>query len=221
MYLYICRIRGHYEDLNSLSILDDPEGQGFAPSLYVNLTNRCTNACTFCLRATKRGATSDLWIDREPSAQEIIASLKQFDLSPLKEVVFCGFGEPTMRLDTLLEIARYIRTTYPSLGVRLNTNGLANAYWKRDVTGDLARVLTSISISLNSSNPQTYLEITKSSIGRPAHREVLAFARACRDRGLPVTMSVVDCIDQTDQEACAALCKAQGWTFRARHYDRG
>lgn len=78
--------------------------------LYVNLTNRCDNDCVFCLRRTKemmRG--SSLWLEREPTVEEVIAELRAVPWSSVSEVVFCGFGEPTLRLEELIELLRWLK----------------------------------------------------------------------------------------------------------------
>ena len=51
--------------------------------LYVNLTNKCPCACTFCLRQTMDhvGKAHSLWLEREPSAEEVIAEFAKFDMN--------------------------------------------------------------------------------------------------------------------------------------------
>ena len=108
-------------------------------SLYINLTNKCSCACTFCLRQTtdKVGESDSLWLEREPSAQEVIKALEEADLSGRDEIVFCGFGEPTCALPVLLESAAWVRN-HTSLPVRINTNGQGSLIAGRDIAGDLA-----------------------------------------------------------------------------------
>ena len=102
-------------------------------NLYVNLTNRCTCNCTFCLRQTRdeMNHSGSLWLDREPTVEEIKAAFLEKDMSEYEEVVFCGFGEPTMRLEDLLVLATWVKETY-HMPTRVNTNGLANLYYKRN-----------------------------------------------------------------------------------------
>ena len=218
MYLYLYHRLGPFRDLESFDDLDHLDEQGFMPQIYVNLTNRCNNACTFCLRDGEAGRRSDLWIDREPSAQELCATLDRFDLAPIREVVFCGFGEPTMRLDTLLSVARHVHDTCPGTRVRLNTNGLANAQYGRDVTSELVGVVDEVSVSLNTSDPARYFELTRSSFGPDAQAEVWKFTRACSERGIDTAMTVVAVIDDDDIERCAQLCADAGVRFRVRTY---
>lgn len=143
-------------------------------SLYINLTNRCPCNCTFCIRQSSKNEFDDietLWLEREPSAEEVIDELKKWDLSgkkedSVKEVVFCGYGEPTEALDTLLAIADWLKANC-SLPVRINTNGLGNLINKKDITPMLAGRIDSISISLNSSNPDIYEKTVRPA---PAYR---------------------------------------------------
>ena len=109
--------------------------------LYVNLTNRCPCACTFCLRQTREtvGESTSLWLEREPSAEEVIAAFDAWDMESFDELVFCGFGEPTEALPVLLETARYAKAHF-GIPVRVNTNGLGNLIWGRDITPDLEGV---------------------------------------------------------------------------------
>ena len=101
-----------------------PVGKG----LYVNLTNRCPCACKFCIRQNGEGVygSDSLWLEREPTVEETVAALEAAGLATCEEVVFCGYGEPTERLDELLAVARHIRTVTPKLSIRVNTNGLCD-----------------------------------------------------------------------------------------------
>ena len=96
--------------------------------LYVNLTNKCPCACTFCLRQTMDhvGESHSLWLEREPSAEEVIAEFAKFDMDEFEEVVFCGFGEPTEALPVLLKVAAYVKETFAK-PVRINTNGMGRS----------------------------------------------------------------------------------------------
>ena len=97
--------------------------------LYVNMTNKCPCACTFCLRQEKdeMNHSGSLWLEREPSVDEVKAEFENFDMSKYKEVVFCGFGEPTERLEDVLEVAAFVKEEY-GLPTRINTNGLSAAH---------------------------------------------------------------------------------------------
>ena len=101
--------------------------------LYINLTNRCTNSCDFCVRSTKDGYYGDLWLDSEPSADDVIEELKRLDLSTYSELVFCGYGEPTIRIDEIVAVSKYVRSV-SDIHTRINTNGQANLIHGCDVT---------------------------------------------------------------------------------------
>lgn len=129
--------------------------------LYVNLTNRCPTACVFCIKTAwkmdYRGSDLDLG-GAEPSPAEIIAlAKKEWETAPFKELVFCGFGEPTMRLEAMLACARLIRNGRAEplprgLRIRLNTNGLANAVWGRNVVPEMKGLIDSVHVSLNTAD---------------------------------------------------------------------
>jgi TatD family-associated radical SAM protein len=185
-------------------------------NLYINLTNRCTNACTFCLREHSDGVGGyRLWLEKEPSAQEVIAQMKNFD--GYDEVVFCGYGEPMIRLDVLLEVAAYAK----ALGkrVRINTNGHANLYHGRDVAPELARKADCVSISLNAPDAAGYDALCHSQYGEQAFDAVLSFARACKAHVPDVVLSVVDILSPGQIEACAKLAEALGVRLRVRHFN--
>lgn len=184
-------------------------------SLYLNLTNECTNDCLFCAR--NRGYVvkgHDIRLDRPPTPDELIAAIG--DPAPYKEVVFCGFGEPTLRLETLLRVAAWLHTR--GIRVRLNTNGLANAYFARDIAPELyAAGVRDVSISLNTPDPVEYHRLCRSRFGRDAHGHLLAFARACLDAGLRTTLSVVD-MPGIDIDAARRCAENVGADFRVRSF---
>lgn len=142
----------------------------YKSGLYVNLTNRCPTACVFCVKRSWKmdyhGSNLDL-SGTEPSPAEIIAlARKEWETAPFDEFVFCGYGEPTMRLEALLATARLIRNGKaapipPSTRVRLNTNGLANAVWGRNVVPEMKGLIDSVHVSLNTSDPAQWAEIMR------------------------------------------------------------
>ena len=101
--------------------------------LYINVTNRCSNRCEFCIRNNGDGAygSESLWLEREPTLEEIISDIAKRDLSQFDEVVFCGYGEPTERLEVIREVALWIRSK-SDIQIRLNTNGHANLIWGQE-----------------------------------------------------------------------------------------
>ena len=190
----------------------------YGSTYYINLTNKCPCRCIFCVRNETDGLgdADTLWLSDEPSADEIMAELHSKDLSGSKEVVFCGYGEPTERLDVLLEVAKRIHS---ELGkdVRLDTNGLGNLINGRDIVPELAKVIDSVSISLNASNEDEYLEITKSRFGLKSYDEVLAFIKECRSSISGVTVSIVGgSIPDSSEEKCSKIADGLNVAFRIR-----
>lgn len=190
-------------------------------SLYVNITNRCSNACVFCVRTKHDNVNGkdDLWLDREPSIEEIKADFEKRDLSKYDEIVFCGYGEPTERFDDLIEIAGWIKSKKTDTVIRINTNGQANLINGRDVTPELKGVIDIIGISLNASNAKAYQEICKSRYGEESFEALQDFARKAKDYVKLVIFSVVDkTIPDGDIEICRKIAEDCGVKFRLREY---
>ena len=185
-------------------------------NLYLNLTSKCTNDCTFCVRNERADYFGHkLWLSREPSAEEIAAQLPE-DIDRYKEYVFCGFGEPTLKLPVLLEAAAEIKRRG---GVtRLNTNGQANMIWKRDVTGELAPVVDKINVSLNEATAEAYAALCRPAFGEAAFAGLQDFAAKCARRGIETWFSVVDIIGREKIDACRAIAAACGVSLRVRKY---
>ena len=135
--------------------------------VYVNLTNRCSSACTFCLRQTMDhvGESHSLWLEREPTAQEVEDEFRKWDMSQFEEIVFCGFGEPTCALPVLLEVARWLKT-WCSLPIRINTNGQGSLIAGHDISGELKDCIDVVSISLNDPDPAGVSEAGAQSVWR-------------------------------------------------------
>lgn len=185
---------------------------------YINLTNRCPCRCTFCVRneTDSLGDSSCLWLDREPTADEVMEAISKVDLSSSGEIVFCGYGEPTERFDDVLEIARRIREKY-GLRIRLDTNGLGNLINGRDIVPEMVGIIDSVSISLNAPDEETYLEVTRPSFGRGSYDALLSFIGECRRLIPGVTVSVVGgSIDDEAVERCARIAESMNVAFRVR-----
>ncbi|MDD6211795.1 MAG: TIGR04100 family radical SAM protein [Clostridiales bacterium] len=190
-------------------------------NLYVNLTNRCPCACTFCLRQTmdRIGESDRLWLEREPSAQEVIDEFAKWDMSQFEELVFCGFGEPTMALDTLLPVARYVKDTFRK-PIRINTNGLGDLIHGRDITPDFVGLIDTISISLNTPNAQRYHELVRSKFGDQSFDAMIRFARNCVKAVPHVVMTTVDTTLTKEEEAqCQEICDSIGASYRIRPWE--
>lgn len=187
-------------------------------NLYINITNRCTNRCSFCIRDHANSLGYDLWLDKEPTVEEIIAAVEAVKV-PYEELVFCGYGEPMLRLPEMMAAAKRLKKANPQQRIRINTNGQADLIWKRPVAPELAGWVDAISISLNAGSAPAYQEISRPAYGEKAYEAVLAFAAACVKFIPEVTLSVVDTISEAEIARCAAIAKDVGARFRVRHYD--
>ena len=189
--------------------------------VYVNLTNRCPCACTFCLRQNGPGVygSDSLWLDREPTVEEICEGLKTWDLDSKDEVVFCGYGEPTERLDDLLAVARWLKANY-SIPIRINTNGLSDLIHGEDTAPKLKGLIDTVSVSLNANNPEAYLRLTRSKFGIGSWQAMLDFAQHCTAYVPKVVMTVVDQVTSpAEQEEAARICARIGAALRVRPFE--
>ena len=185
-------------------------------TLYINLTNRCTNRCTFCVRDKDCGIGDvNLWLDREPTLEEVKEDIKKANPEKYDEVVFCGYGEPTMRLEVLLESAKYIKENY-NVKLRINTNGQANLYYGKDITPRFSGLIDCVSISLNAKNEEEYDELCKSIYGKESFNALIDFAEKCTEYVPQVIMSVVDVLPEGDIEECRKIAESAGAKLRVR-----
>lgn len=186
-------------------------------SLYVNVTNRCTNCCTFCIRDHSGVGGYDLWLKQEPTLEEMIQELDDVDLKQYQEVVFCGYGEPLLRLDEVVALAAEMKKR-ADVPVRVNTNGHANLIFGRDVTPQLKGIDT-LSISLNARDEAQYNEICQPSV-EGAYEAVKEFARLSKKHVKHVVLSVVDTIiSDADIAECRQIAAEIGVPLRVRHYE--
>ena len=199
--------------MSAMNIVYEHEGH-----LYVNMTNRCTNKCKFCIRFTPSGMDGiDLWLKREPTVDEIKAALDAADFKKYSEIIFCGYGEPLLRWQEVAECARYIKDN-SSAKVRINTNGHANIAASKDITPQLAGVVDTVSISLNAKNAKEYNDICVCQYGEEGFYAMLDFAK-CAKKYIPeVILSVVDTISREDIEACRKIANELGVKYRVRVY---
>ena len=190
--------------------------------IYVNLTNRCPCACTFCLRQNGPGVygSDSLWLEREPTVEEICESLEGWDLNSFDEVVFCGYGEPTERLEDLLSVARWLKEHY-DIPIRINTNGLSDLIAGEPTAGKLAGLIDTVSISLNTPDAEEYLSLVRPKFGPGSFEAMLNFTRECVQCVPRVVMTVVGepVTSPEKQERCRALCADLGATLRVRPYE--
>ena len=189
--------------------------------LYINMTNRCPCNCTFCLRHNADGVygSDSLWLDREPTVQEVCDSVDTWDLTQFEEVVFCGYGEPTERLEDLLLVAKYIKDKQ-DIKIRINTNGLADLIWQKQTAPSLKGLIDTVSISLNTPNKEDYLKVVRPTFGVGSYDAMLNFAKDCTAYVPNVVMTVVDVVtSKEEQEQCRKICENIGARLRVRPFE--
>lgn len=186
-------------------------------ALYLNMTNRCTNKCKFCIRYTDSGVDGvDLWLEHEPGLNEIKEALKKAEYEKCEEIVMCGYGEPTMRWEIIPEVCRFIRGGNPNAKIRINTNGHGNRIAGRDITPMFEGLVDEISISLNEKNAKKYHEICVCDYGEDGFEELLSFAKKAKQHVKSVVLSVVDVLPPEDIEECRRLAEKTGVPLRVR-----
>jgi TatD family-associated radical SAM protein len=192
-------------------------------SVYVNLTNRCPCACRFCLRNNGSGVfgSGPLWLEREPTLDEVTASLDGWDYARFREVVFCGYGEPTERLDVLLAAAAHLKRRDASLRVRVNTNGLSDLVNGKPTAPLFAGKVDCLSISLNTDDAAEYLDLCRPKFGAAAYPAMLAFTKEVAAVVPEVVMTVVgEPVTSLEKQArCRALAESLGARLRVRPYE--
>ncbi len=187
--------------------------------LYVNLTNKCPCSCTFCIRNNGDGAygSDSLWLEREPTVDEVKAEFGKYDLSKFAEVVFCGYGEPMERAEELAEIAGWLKKNYGTK-IRLNTNGLGDKIHGRPTAKLLEGVVDIVSVSLNSCDKEKYNAVTRPK-WEDSFEAMLGFASECKKYVPKVIFTVVDVITEEEIEGSRVLAEKLGIELRVRAYD--
>ena len=188
-------------------------------SLYLNITNRCTNACVFCIRYKAREFHGQykLWLDYEPSVEEIMRVIG--DPKQYKEIVFCGYGEPLIRLEVVKEVARDLKTSRPQdFKIRIDTNGHANLFYQRNILPELKGLIDIISISLNAESNEVYSLICNSFFGARAYPAVIEFIKESKKYIPEVEASVVDLPQLIDIKKARKIAEELGVKFRVRPY---
>ncbi len=194
-------------------------------ALYVNLTNKCNCACVFCLRQGRAEGSiyteDSLWLEREPTRQEALDSFLSRDVCAYREIVFCGYGEPTYRLDDLLWLVDRLKERFGDRlpPVRINTNGHANLIQGRDVCPELKGRIDTLSISLNAPDAAGYTALCRPVQGEAAYQAMLDFARESAAYVPNVVMTIVD-KDKSGEEiaACRKIAEELGVTLRVRSF---
>ena len=190
----------------------------FENTLYLNITNRCTNSCDFCVRTVSDGYYSEnsLWLEYEPSLDEILTALEKYKFDDYKEIVFCGYGEPTCRLNIMLQVCRFNRKK-SGIKIRLNTNGHASLIEHHDTAPLFEGLLDTVSVSLNAADAESYQNICHSEFGKSAFYGMLDFAREVKKYVPEVLFSVVrTTIPESDVEKCKKIADEYGIRLRVR-----
>ena len=184
-------------------------------SLYVNITNRCSNRCTFCAKNTSYVVKGhDLELDREPSIEELVQAVG--DPKKYQEIVFCGFGEPLLRLDTVKAVAMEMKKK--GARVRIDTDGQANLVYGRNILPELKGLVDAVSVSLNAESPAKYHRLCRSSFGEEGFHGVLDFIREAK-KVIPEVVATVVEMPGVDVEACRRLAEEElGVKFKRRAY---
>ena len=189
--------------------------------LYVNVTNKCSNRCEFCIRNNGDGAygSDSLWLEREPTREEILESIFSRDLSAFPEIVFCGYGEPTYRLEDAACVAKAVKEKYPEMKIRINTNGHSDLIWGRDTAPDYEGAFDIVSISLNTPTAEKYQAICHSVYGEKSFDALLKFASNVKNYVPAVALSAVkETLTSEEIELCKKISSDLGVTLRLRDY---
>jgi len=203
-------------------------------SLYLNITNRCSNHCSFCIRYKSKlfNQKHPLWLEHEPTAEEIIKAIG--DPSKYDEIVFCGYGEPLIRLDVVREVAQWLKNPHPltqnnppsprgrgllgkAVTIRINTNGQANIFWGRNIFPELKDLVDKMVVSLDAQNAEVYQSICRSDYGEKAYPAVIEFIKEAKKYIPEVIASVVE-LPEVDIDACRKIAQELGVEFRVRPY---
>ena len=188
-------------------------------NLYVNLTNKCCNGCHFCVRNERSSYFGHyLWIRHDdPTAEKVISQANGYgDLTRFKEVVFCGFGEPTYKMSEMLALCDYFHEK--GVKTRLNTNGQGNLINKRNIVPELKGKIDFVNVSLNASCYEKYQPICRSQFGESGFAGIIEFAKECRRNGVDCRFSIVDCIGEEEVEACKRLAESIKVPLYVRKY---
>ena len=188
-------------------------------NLYINLTNKCSNGCDFCVRNERTSYFGHyLWINHgDPTAEKVVAACNALgDLTKFKEIVFCGFGEPTYRMEQMLALCDYFHAK--GLKTRLNTNGQGVLINKRDIVPEMKGKIDKISISLNASCAEKYQKICRSQFGENGFGAMIEFAKACKRAGFETRFTLVDYVGEEEVELCKKLAQSVNVPLVVRKY---
>lgn len=195
----------------------------YGGGLYINLTNKCPCRCEFCIRnfSDGLGDADSLFLEKEPTVKEVIDELPKWDPTKYEEVVFCGYGEPTERLDELLEVAKHIRKTYMRKdsklkGTRINTNGLSDLIWGEPTAHKLEGIIDTVSVSMNEADAEKYDKLCHPKFGVKSYDAIFKYIEDVKKYVPNVASSVVSVISPESIEICRKKAKELGISFRVR-----
>ena len=190
----------------------------YKDQVYANITNKCNCRCRFCIRSHEDGVgdADTLWHKTDPTLEQIKEAMDAFDFTGYKELVFCGYGEPTCAIDNLVASAKYAKEKY-GLSIRVTANGLANLYYGKDVIPFLAQAVDSVSISLNAPTSEQYNEVSRPQLDN-AFEGLLQFATECKGQIPSVKLTIVDVLPKEKIEACKKLAASLDIPLRIRKY---
>ena len=187
--------------------------------VYINLTNSCTNNCVFCIRDIKDDVVgANLFLNTENvKAEDVISQLEAIKDKLSSEIVFCGYGEPMLKLDVIKEVAKYIKKKYPNTILRVNTNGHANIVYKRNVLPELKGLIDRFSVSLNGETEEVYNKISQPNIDG-AYTAVKDFIKEAVKEGFDTTATIVTNYKgyDVDMPKCIEITNKLGAKFRER-----
>lgn len=191
----------------------------YKDNVYLNITNKCPCACTFCIRSQKNaiGSADNLWLEHNPDFEEVKNAIDNFDFTGYNEVIFCGYGEPTNAFDLLIKVAQYIRNKM-NIKIRVNTNGLGSLINERDISEELCQNVDAVSISLNCSNEEEYNKVVRPKFGIKSYSAMLDFAKRCKKYTDDVMLSVVDVIGEQEVAKCQSIADDLGIKLRVRKF---
>ena len=185
-------------------------------SLYVNLTNRCTNHCVFCPRSTSprvKGHWLGMSEDDEPDAADVMAAIG--DATAYDEIVFCGFGEPTLRLDVMLAVAKWVKEQGGR--TRVNTNGHGDLIAGTATAPLMKGLIDAVSVSVNTADAVQYAELCRPDFGEQAYGALVAFITSAKEHVSEVVVTALD-YPGVDTGAVEKLAAELGVVFRPRTY---
>lgn len=187
--------------------------------VYINLTNSCTNDCVFCIRSIKDDVVgANLFLNTENvKSEDVISQLEAIHDKLSSEIIFCGYGEPMLKLEIIKQVAKYIKEKYPNTVLRINTNGHANLVYKRNVLPELKGLIDKFSVSLNGENEEVYNRISQPNL-KCAYQAVKDFIREAVNEGFDTTATIVTNYKgyDVDMQQCIEITKKLGAKFRER-----